>query len=217
MADSVKEILVKVREVVRLVGFYQQDNDHVLRRRFQRLHLYNLYNKHNSLVQLDKEIGYLERVVKPQENGTVHPEAFEEAPKLDALFARIDAALKEFGMIAFCFKISEISILTVVDTASLQYHRALESPDPPGHLVDGLRCVTEKSLPQYFSQYDEEGGWPDCAWQTATEKGLIHRFVDRHRSLRELFKEARPICMNPNRRDSSNYVSRIARANGIWQ
>jgi hypothetical protein len=104
MTDNAQNTLVKAREVVRLIGFYQQDNDHVLHRRFQRLHLYNLFSKHSCLVQLDKELGCLENAVKPQKDGTVHPKAFEQAPKLNAsLYARIDNALKEFGMIIHCF------------------------------------------------------------------------------------------------------------------
>jgi hypothetical protein len=104
MADNPQDTLVAAREVVRLIGFYQQDNDHVLHRRFQRLHLYNLYSKHNCLVELDKELGSLENAIKPQTDGTPHPEAFEQAPKLDAgLFVRIDDALKDFGMIMYRF------------------------------------------------------------------------------------------------------------------
>jgi hypothetical protein len=92
------ECLLRAREVVGLIRFYQEDKDHVLRRRFQRLHLYNLYNKHNRLVELDQEISHLEEAVMPLAyDGTLHKEAYQQAHELDSLLSQIDDALRQFG------------------------------------------------------------------------------------------------------------------------
>jgi hypothetical protein len=85
------------RDVVRLVKFYQKDNDHVLRRRFHRLHLYNLYQKHNRLVELDKKLLFLESTMKPDEDGKVNADAQQQALSLNPLIKDIESALLEFG------------------------------------------------------------------------------------------------------------------------
>jgi hypothetical protein len=100
MAEIPMDTLIKAQEVVKLIKFYREDNDHVLRRRFHRLHLYNLYQKHDSLVQLDNQLLFLESRVKPDTNdGMAHSDAFEQAAKLDSLISQVGIALKEFGMI----------------------------------------------------------------------------------------------------------------------
>jgi hypothetical protein len=92
------DVLNKARDVIELIKIYQVDNDHVLHRRFRKLHLYNLYQKHNRLVELDKKLLHLESRLKPvRKVGTSHPDAKDQAASLDALISDIDAALKDFG------------------------------------------------------------------------------------------------------------------------
>jgi hypothetical protein len=102
MADNAKEhkdvLLSRRRNVIELIDFFQEDPDHVLRRRFGRLHLYNLYSKHNNLLDIDKDLVSWENKIRPQlKDGTDHPQADAEISKLDDLYNRIDVALKEFG------------------------------------------------------------------------------------------------------------------------
>lgn len=88
-------------EMVRAVGFCKDENDHLLKRRFRRLHLYNLYCKHARLVDLDKRIAQLEKRVwdathlKP---GQPLPNVPEVAVGIDDLIMEIDQALRDFGI-----------------------------------------------------------------------------------------------------------------------
>jgi hypothetical protein len=99
------DVLNTARDVVEVVKIYEEDNDHVLCRRFRKLHLYNLYHKHNRLVVLDKSILHLERTLEPTErDGTSHPDAQDQAASLDGLISNIDAALKDFGKSMHCMQ-----------------------------------------------------------------------------------------------------------------
>lgn len=48
-------------DLTRLVSFMRHDNDHVIFRRFDRLHLYNLLYIQHRLTDLDKKIAQLEK------------------------------------------------------------------------------------------------------------------------------------------------------------
>ena len=77
-----------------VVSFYDEDADHVLRRRFKRLHFYNLYQKHKYLVELDEKVCTLERDCCVAESDIDQ----SSPPKtLDNLLADIDKGLKDFG------------------------------------------------------------------------------------------------------------------------
>ena len=98
MDDSAVDDINNARNAINMIDFYQVDSDHVLKRRFLRLHLYNLYSKHKRLVDLDKELASLENAVRPEpKTGLVSAEAYKKAPCLASLLVDIDAALKDFG------------------------------------------------------------------------------------------------------------------------
>jgi hypothetical protein len=88
-------------------------------------------------------------------------------------------------------------MLIVADTASQSYKRSLEAPDPPSYYVKNLETITKEEMPRFHNQYDVEANWPECAWYSATEKGIVHRFIDRlisrHNSVRKFFKD---VCCN---------------------
>jgi hypothetical protein len=90
---------MNVSSVAKLIDFYQRDHDHVLRRRFHRLHLYNIYHKHNRLVELDRDLICLERAIK-QNKKTDEPQPIAQlqAEDLKRQIDVIDSALKDFGM-----------------------------------------------------------------------------------------------------------------------
>jgi hypothetical protein len=97
------------RGVARLINFYQVDHDHVLHRRFHRLHLYNIYQKHDRLVELDKMLGNLELAIKPNEKtGLPEPNAQLQAASLGRLLKDIDIALKDFGMFFHAYSWGEV-------------------------------------------------------------------------------------------------------------
>jgi hypothetical protein len=87
------------RDLIRLVEFYKDDGDHVLHRRFHRLHLYNLYQKHNTLVQLDAKLRFMENSMVPDEkDGKLDPKVSkEQVDGLDNLLHDIEKALGQFG------------------------------------------------------------------------------------------------------------------------
>ena len=87
-------------KMVEGVKFYKKENDHVLKRQFRRLHLYNLYYKHARLVELDKEIEALEESVdeiKDKEKGKPIPDIAEIAKDIDGFMENVDKAIREFG------------------------------------------------------------------------------------------------------------------------
>jgi hypothetical protein len=81
---------------------YGVDPDLVLRRRFRRLHYFNLFYKHARLVALDQSVANYESLKQtistngPQPAGTV-----EETPKIAQLLKDIEEALKDFGVFIF--------------------------------------------------------------------------------------------------------------------
>ena len=77
-----------------VVSFYDEDPDHVLRRRFNRLHFYNLYQKHKYLVELDEKVRALERDCRVTNLGPDQP---LPTKALDDLLLDIDKRLKDFG------------------------------------------------------------------------------------------------------------------------
>jgi hypothetical protein len=87
-------------EMRHVVSFYAADSDHVLRRRFSRLHWYNLYQKHKLLVELDKKVGLLEETIAESNQnrhgyqGSCHAGTIDE---LDVLLTDIADKLKDFG------------------------------------------------------------------------------------------------------------------------
>jgi hypothetical protein len=83
--------------------------------------------------------------------------------------------------------------LTDIDAASQLYRRALEAPSAPVYFLKQLYALTIHDYPEYFNQYNVEEKWPECAWHLATEKGPIHRLIDRlilrHNIFGEPFKK----------------------------
>lgn len=77
-----------------IVSFYDEDPDHVLRRRFNRLHFYNLFQKHKYLVELDEEVRALERDCRVTNLGPDQP---LRTRSLHDLLVDIDKRLKDFG------------------------------------------------------------------------------------------------------------------------
>jgi hypothetical protein len=98
--NMINKVLGLARRMISIVRFAKEDHDHVLRRRFERLHLYTLYSKHDRLIELDEELAQFERAVTPkkEENYNVTEEAKEQALKFSTLIKQIDDALDEFGM-----------------------------------------------------------------------------------------------------------------------
>jgi hypothetical protein len=88
----------RFNEMCHVVSVYAEEPDHVLQRRFTRLHLYNLYDKHKRLVDLDKKISIIERNMALP-NADMHQSIAtdEGLEKLDNLLSEIDKALKDFG------------------------------------------------------------------------------------------------------------------------
>ena len=77
-----------------VISFYDEDPDHVLRRRFNRLHFYNLYQKHKYLVELDEEVRALERDCHVT---NLCPDQPLRTKSLGELLLDIDKGLKDFG------------------------------------------------------------------------------------------------------------------------
>jgi hypothetical protein len=101
------KVISRAKEMVSIVQFAKEDPDHVLRRRFKRLHLYTLYDKHNRLIKLDEKLAELERAMRPpemeatlqqRERDEIAEEALKQASELSPLINQIDTALNEFGM-----------------------------------------------------------------------------------------------------------------------
>src|ERR1700760_1386383 len=90
--DTPMSLLNRAKDVVLMIQHYTEDNDIVLCRRFRRLHLYNLYNKHNRLVELDRDIHHFEDSVMSGKNGSTSEKAFDEATKFQSLLEKIDSA-----------------------------------------------------------------------------------------------------------------------------
>jgi hypothetical protein len=91
----------RATEMVQGVKFYKEDRDHVLRRRFERLHLYNLFSKHSRLVDLDTRIAQLEERVEDAAHprpGQPLPDVHEVAKGINDLIGQIDQALRDFGI-----------------------------------------------------------------------------------------------------------------------
>jgi hypothetical protein len=106
-ANEIQKVIGRAKEMISIVQFAKEDPDHVLRRRFKRLHLYTLYDKHDCLIKLDEKLAKFENAVKPQEReaipqGRETNEIAEEATKqalgFSTLIKQIDDALNEFGM-----------------------------------------------------------------------------------------------------------------------
>jgi len=86
--------------MVQGVQFYQEEDDHILMRRFKRLHLYNLHYKHERLVALDGRMRVLEQRVLGLPKTNVDdpiPDIAEIAGNIDGLMKEIDQALRDFG------------------------------------------------------------------------------------------------------------------------
>jgi hypothetical protein len=82
----------------RFVSVYTEDPDHVLRRRFTRLHLYNLYQKHKYLVELDKKASKFVRDLTATNAHQDHASSTDEgSQKLDEFLSDVDKRLKDFG------------------------------------------------------------------------------------------------------------------------
>lgn len=77
-----------------VASFYFEDPDQVLRRRFRRLHFYNLYQKHKYLVELDEKVGTLERGCGAT---NLDPNRTFSTKTLDTLLLDVDKGLKDFG------------------------------------------------------------------------------------------------------------------------
>ncbi|KAF2097344.1 hypothetical protein NA57DRAFT_77600 [Rhizodiscina lignyota] len=157
-------------KIVKGVQFSKEDDDHVLKRAFKRLHLYNLYHKHSRLVQLDKKIAELEVGVVGGKPGEPVPDVRNIAVNIGQLLTQVDQALKDF------------------DAASLQFQRSMNAPQVPSYFLQQLKRVTRtRSLSDYRSQYDKQDGWDECTFHLASEKGFIHRCVDRNDALKKVF------------------------------
>jgi hypothetical protein len=77
---------------------YAMDPDLVLRRRFQRLHHFNLYNKHARLVALDQSIADYESLEQAiSTTGSQQAGTDGETSKIAQLLKDIEEALKDFG------------------------------------------------------------------------------------------------------------------------
>jgi hypothetical protein len=68
------------------------------------------------------------------------------------------------------------------------YQRSLEAPELPSYFLTQLRVAARKRETDFYHHYDIEEGWSECALHTATEKGMVHRCVDRCISYIPLFK-----------------------------
>lgn len=99
MFDSIDGHVAHARDVIEATKFAAEDPDHVLRRQFQRLHLYNLYSKHDKLVKLDEEIARMEMAVIPGKDGLVEDpaSAIRQAGNLNDILLRISLAIQEFS------------------------------------------------------------------------------------------------------------------------
>lgn len=59
------------------------------------------------------------------------------------------------------------------------YQRSVEAPAVPDYLLDQFQMVTKEKALDVNELYDVEKGWKECALHTATEKGPVHRWLDR--------------------------------------
>jgi predicted dithiol-disulfide oxidoreductase (DUF899 family) len=85
-------------EMHRVVSVYAADPDHVLRRRFTRLHFYNLYQKHKHLVKLDEKISTLERDLAGTNARQDYASSTQQGSEtLDDLLLEVDKRLRDFG------------------------------------------------------------------------------------------------------------------------
>src|SRR4051794_16506773 len=99
MDDDPNCIFTTAQELAEIVAFAGEDGDHVLRRRFEKLHLYNLYSKHQTLVKLDEKLGELEAAVRSasDKDHELSPKTIEKASELRSLVVEVDKALEAFG------------------------------------------------------------------------------------------------------------------------
>lgn len=65
------------------------------------------------------------------------------------------------------------------DAASKRYQRSIEAPAVSKHLLNQFQTVTKENAADVNELYIVENGWEECALHTATEKGPVHRWLDR--------------------------------------
>lgn len=202
------KVISRAKEMVSIVQFAKEDPDHVLRRRFKRLHLYTLYDKHNRLIKLDEKLAELERAMRPpemeatlqqRERDEIAEEALKQASELSPLINQIDTALNEFGMPlpprAFVF----FELIDDTDLASLRYQRSMEAPEPHTHYLEQLRGSSKLNAQHYCNHYGQGKGWSECTLHYATKKGVIHRCFDRVEFLKSLLAKVRPSSPSSSR------------------
>ena len=165
----------------RVVTIYDEDSDHVIRRRFNRLHFYNLYQKHRCLVELDEQVAALQRDCRATDT---NPERASSTENLDMLLSEIDERLKDFGKpeAGHRSEFRQTDRRRTLDAASMRYQRSLEAPAVPKHFLERLQIVTQnnKDGRDFHRHYNIEAGWNECALYTATEKGIVHQRLDRY-------------------------------------
>jgi len=92
------------QDLFKIIAVYKQDKDHVLQRRFRRLHLCNLYQKHKVLVDIDEKIAEVQEAMTLKERNEAGKEelawdAYEQASKIPDLLDQLHNAFQDFGNI----------------------------------------------------------------------------------------------------------------------
>lgn len=93
------------KDLDEIAGVYAIDPDLVLRRRFKRLHHFNLLYKHARLVALDQSVADYESL--KQTIGTSSPQpagVANKSPKIVQLLNDIEDALEDFGGLILYFR-----------------------------------------------------------------------------------------------------------------
>lgn len=103
------------QEMESVASIYAFDHDVVLKRRFLRLHYYNLYDKHKRLVELDAQLRAYEMFGSSKNHANL--DCMKGMPKMDELLKNIDHGLKDLGMQGY------LSCLSYTDHEFIKYLR----------------------------------------------------------------------------------------------
>ncbi|KIW69966.1 hypothetical protein PV04_02278 [Phialophora macrospora] len=145
-----------------ILQFMDMDTDHVVFRKFKRLHLYSLLFQQRQLARIDEKIADMQL-----EDGPKSTSKFE---RLTRILPKLEKKLKKY------------------DEALLRQESLMKLTVTPDRLVKKFR---EYAKPELAEELNKGNGWNDLVSLGCTPKLWLHNLVDESPKLQKLFETPR--------------------------
>ncbi|KIX01971.1 uncharacterized protein Z518_07910 [Rhinocladiella mackenziei CBS 650.93] len=145
-----------------IIEFMDMDTDHVVFRKFKRLHLYSLLFQQRRLANIDEDISKMKF--------TKGVDATSNYTRLAEILPTLEFRLKKY------------------DEALLRQDLLMKMGNTPKRLVEEYKTM---KCSEFRDEIKKGDGWNDLVSLGCTQKYWMHRFIDRNKHLQRLFETAR--------------------------